>query len=178
MGILAECPKCRNKQSNKNRLCKCGADLQKLKKSQKVRYWISYRLPGGKQRRESVESFEGLNGYSIEDAKDADGKRRSQKRENKLFDVLKESNMTYQTLSEWYLSLSSVRKLVSFKRTRIAINNFNKVFGHRIISTVKKSDILDYQEMREEHGRAPATIDMETYTRPLHNSIFLVKYFS
>ena len=75
MAILAECPLCHRKQSVKNKLCKCGADLVKAKRSKKVRYWINFRMPDGKQRREAV-------GYSIEKARDADGKRRSQKREN------------------------------------------------------------------------------------------------
>ena len=62
MSILAECPYCKRKQSLKNKRCKCGEDLDKLKRSRKVRFWINYRLPGGKQRREPV-------GYSIAEAK-------------------------------------------------------------------------------------------------------------
>ena len=82
MAILAECPLCHRKQSVKNKLCKCGANLDSLKRQkEKVRYWISFRMPGGKQRREPV-------GYSIAEARDADGKRRVQKRENRIFDML------------------------------------------------------------------------------------------
>ena len=61
MAILAECPMCHRKQKVSNKLCHCGAELDKIKKNNanpkaklKVLYWISYRLPGGKQRRESV----------------------------------------------------------------------------------------------------------------------------
>lgn len=50
MSILAECPMCRRKQSNKNKFCpKCSNDMDKSKRSKKVRYWINYRMPGGKQ---------------------------------------------------------------------------------------------------------------------------------
>ena len=81
MSVLAECAFCYRKQSVKNKRCmKCGEDLDKQKRSRKVRFWIDYRLPAGKQRRESV-------GYSIKDAQDADGKRRSQKREGRIFDI-------------------------------------------------------------------------------------------
>jgi len=52
MAILAECPICRKKQSVRNRKCSCGTDLTAAKRAKKVRYWVSYRLPGGKQRRE------------------------------------------------------------------------------------------------------------------------------
>ena len=95
MAILAECPFCHKKQSARNKICKCGAELDKLKRSKKIRYWINFRLPDGKQRREFV-------GNSIEKARDADGKRRGQKRENRIFDMLPESNMTFQELAEWY----------------------------------------------------------------------------
>ena len=81
MAILAECPICHKKQKVTNKKCwnektkrGCGADLDKAKRSRRVRYWIQYRLPNGKQRKEFV-------GCSIEEARDADGKRRVQKRE-------------------------------------------------------------------------------------------------
>jgi len=73
MAVLAECPICHRKQSNKNKKCKCGEDLDQAKRSKRVKYWIKYRLPGGKQRKEFV-------GKSIEDARAADGKRKRQKK--------------------------------------------------------------------------------------------------
>ena len=55
MAILAECPFCRRKQATKNKKCNgCGADLVALKRSKKVRYWVNYRLPNGKQKRENM----------------------------------------------------------------------------------------------------------------------------
>ena len=71
MAILAECPICHSKQSNRNKMCSCGEDLDKGKRSKRVKYWISYRMPDGKQRRESVGAFEGLDPFSISDARDA-----------------------------------------------------------------------------------------------------------
>lgn len=38
MGVLAECPICRRKQSIKNKKCKCSENLVKSKKQNKVRY--------------------------------------------------------------------------------------------------------------------------------------------
>ena len=99
MAVLAECPICNRKQSNRNKACiKCGNDLDKSKRSRKVRYWINQWLPGGKQRRESI-------GYSIKEAKAADGKRKVQKRENRIFDILPENKITFHELTEWYLNL-------------------------------------------------------------------------
>jgi integrase len=163
MGVLAECPDCRNKQAAKNKVCKCGADLDKAKRSKKVPYWINYRIPVGKdeegktiykQRREAI-------GKSIEKARDADGKRRVQKRENRIFDMLPESNMAFQELTDWYLGLKTVKKIKSFTRIKQALNNFNDTFANMIVGNIKPVNLENYQEDREGQGRAPATIDME-----------------
>ena len=154
MAVLAECPVCRKKQSVKNKLCKCGENLDKAKRSRKVRYWINFRYPGGKQRREPV-------GYSITEARDADGKRRSQKRENRIFDMLPESKMTFNDLTDWYLKLNSVKKLVTWDRKELALRNFNTVFGDMVAGDIKPLDLEDYQEKRKEEGLAPASIDFE-----------------
>lgn len=154
MSILAECPECHKKQSTKNRACACGADLLKAKASKRLRYWISYRMPDGKQRRESV-------GFSIEEAKDADGKRRSQKRENRIFDIVPESKITFEELAEWYLNLKSVKSLSSYDRIKLALRNFNTTLGNKKVCELKLNDLEEYQLGRADQGRAPATIDME-----------------
>jgi len=161
MAILAQCPLCRKKQSIKNKKCKCGQSLDAAKKAQKVRYWIDYQLPNGKARRESVDAFEGLNGYSLDDARSAMSKRHVQKKENRIFDMLPESKVTFQELADWYLKLKSVWKLSSYSRVKQAINKFNETFGSRIVGEVLPVDLEDYQQMRLDEGRAFATIDME-----------------
>jgi len=160
MAILAECPYCHKKQSLRNKRCDCGAQLDKLKRSQKVRYWISYRLPGGKQRREPVGG-EGLNPYSIESARQMHSKRVAQKKENRVFDILPEAKMTFKELTSWYLDLNSVKKLASFKRVKGILENFNKVFGDSTVNTIKQVDLEDYQNKREDEGVSPRTIDYE-----------------
>ena len=42
-----------------------------------------------------------------------------------------------------------------------ALGNFNLAFGERIVSSLKPLGLENYQDKREEEGRAPATIDME-----------------
>ncbi len=154
MSILAECPLCRKKQSNKNKICTCGQDLDKAKRSQRVRYWISFRFPGGKQRREPV-------GFSLEEARDAEGKRRSQKRENRIFDMLPESKISFNELTKWYLGLTSVIKLASYDRVELALKNFTEVFGDFQLNEIKQVDLEEYQQRRKNKNRADATIDME-----------------
>jgi integrase len=158
MAVLAECPTCHKKQATKNKICSgksgCGENLVKAKRSKKVRYWIQYRLPGGKQRKEFV-------GDSMEEARDADGKRRSQKRENRIFDIKPEVKMTLRELTEWYLSLERVKALSSYWRIQISLNNLNKEFGDVLVREIRVSQIENYQQLRLNQGIAPATVDRE-----------------
>lgn len=154
MSILIECPTCHKKHAAKNKSCDCGQDLDKAKRSKKVRYWISYRMPGGKQRREFV-------GNSIEQARDADGKRRGQKREGRIFEMLPDAKLTFKQIAKWYLELSSVNKLASYQRITIALTNFNEVFGSRVAGTILPIDLEEFQAKRTQDGLAQSTIDVE-----------------
>lgn len=155
MGILAQCPICKTRVSMKKKVCNvCGADLDKAKKAKRVTYWISYRLPNGKQKQESA-------GTSIEDARAADGKKKGQKKERKLFDIREDATMTFNEFTTWYLDLSSVKKLKSSWRIEIALRHFNEVYGDMVVSKIKSSDFEDYQAKRKAEGKADHTIDHE-----------------
>lgn len=155
MAILAECPICRSKQKLTNKNCKCGEDLAKAKRSKRVKYHISYRLPNGKQRREVV-------GCSIEDARAAEGKRKAQKKENpKVLEISADNKTTFSKLAEWYLNLENIKKLATYERVEICLNNFNKVFGDTKLNELCLTDLEDYQIKRERAGMAKSTIDIE-----------------
>ncbi len=155
MAILAECPACRRKQSLRNKKCKCGENLDKAKKSERVRYWISYRLPGGRQRREPAD------GKTLDDARASEGKRRAQKKEGRILDMLPASKTTFSELVEWYKELRAVKSLASYNRILQALNNFTAAFGTTIINNLSLADLENYQADREGQGASPATIDME-----------------
>ncbi|MDD2901562.1 MAG: tyrosine-type recombinase/integrase [Syntrophales bacterium] len=166
MAILAECPLCHRKQAVKNRICAgCDNDLVKLKRAGKVHYWVTYRLANGKQRKEmvKVKAPDGrLIPGGIEEARAAEGKKKAQKVENPtLLERVPAERMTFTQLADWYLDLKPVKKLASYNRIKQGIANFNRIFGERIVSSLKPLDLEDYQAKREEEGRAPATIDME-----------------
>ncbi len=161
MSILAECPICRNKQAVKNKKCKCGEDLDQAKRGQRIKYWIQYRLPGGKQRKEYVGSFEELNGYSIEDAQIAESKRKTQKRENRLLDIKPDVKMTFDELTKWYLNLESVKALASYDIIKINLNKFNSIFSDTIVGHIKPADLENYQARRLKQGKASGTVDHE-----------------
>ena len=67
--------------------------MDKAKKAQRVKYWITYRVPGGRQIWEPV-------GNLIEDARAADGKRKGEKKENRIFDILPDSKITFNELAK------------------------------------------------------------------------------
>ncbi|NLD36401.1 MAG: tyrosine-type recombinase/integrase [Desulfatiglans sp.] len=161
MAILQECFVCHKKQAVKNKVCLCGQDLDAAKKSKKIKYWISYRMPDGKQKRESVSAYTDLDGYSIMDARKALSKREVQKSENRILDVKKESKWNFNQLAEWYLSLDSIKGLSSAWRVKLALGKFNSVFGDTLVSNIQLEDLENYQAMRKAEELAPATIDQE-----------------
>ncbi len=162
MAIFAECPFCHRKQGNRNRNCVgCGNDLVKPKRAGKVRYWIHFRLPNGKQRWELVKLPDGRPGGIVE-ARAAEGKRKSQKVENpSILERVPAERMTFNELAKWYLDQESVKELSSLRRIKGILQNFNEVFGDCIVSSLKLEDLEKYQAKRKKDGRAPATIDME-----------------
>lgn len=154
MAILAECPACHKKQATKNKACKCGENLDSAKKQKRVKYYTYYRLPGGKQKLEFV-------GTSINEARDADGKRRSQKRENRIFDIKPDSKMTFQELTNWFLELESVKSKAYFPTLNYNLASFNKVFGAMVVRDIKPVDLENYQSKRKSEGYSDSYVDQE-----------------
>lgn len=155
MAILAECPICHKKQKVANKVCDCGEKLDKAKRSKRVRFWITYRLPGGKQRREAV-------GFSVEDARTAEGKRKAQKYENpRILQKVPEEKMTFQELTDWYLDLEKVKSLAYFPTLKINLASFNAELGHKIVSQMKPADIENYQAKRKKAGYSDNYVDHE-----------------
>ncbi len=166
MAILAECPSCRKKQSIKNKLCKCGESLDKAKRSNRVKYWIDYRLKDGSHHREALSKFDDVNPYSSDDAKAVLSKRVVQRKENRIFDVKTESTATFQELTCWYLEEGfhkvyrgkPVKHPEVFERN---IKTFNSKFGKTIAAQTTATDLIKYQNDRAIAKKSPATIDQE-----------------
>ena len=47
MALLIECPNCKNRNSLKNLICKCG---KKIRKGSNKCYWIEYYIDGQRKR--------------------------------------------------------------------------------------------------------------------------------
>jgi len=155
MAILAECPRCHRKQAGKNKFCiGCGNDLDKAKRSKRVKYWITYRMPGGKQRRELI-------GTSIAEARDAEGKRWGQKRENRIWDMIPESDITYQELADWYLQLEETKSRVYYPNLKSTLKHFLEVFGDTSVRDTKSNDLGSYQVQMQKKNWSSAYIDKQ-----------------
>jgi hypothetical protein len=115
--------------------------MLKAQRSKRFEFWIDYRVSGGKQYRMHV-------GTSIEKARDAFGKKRTQQQENRIFDMIPESAMTFKELADWYLGLEKVKALKSFKTAEIYLNKFNPDFGGDIVNTIKPTTMENHQEKR------------------------------
>jgi integrase len=140
------------KQASKNKLCvKCGEDMDKAKRSKKVKYWIHYRLPGGKQKWELI-------GNSIEAARDEQNERRKQKRRN---EIIPNSKITFKELSEWYLDIEEVKGKASYRQMGYRVKLLNKEIGDRLVTHILPVDLQNYREKRKKNGLALATIDDE-----------------
>jgi integrase len=152
MAILEQCPTCHMKQATKNKLCvKCGEDMDKAKRSKKVKYWIHYRLPGGKQKWE-------LTGNSIEAARDEQNERRRQKRRN---EIIPNSKITFKELAEWYLDIEEIKGKASYRQMEYRVKLLNKEIGDRLVTHILPVDLQNYREKRRKKGVALATIDDE-----------------
>jgi integrase len=164
MAVLAECPYCHKRQTVRSKKCAskngvgCGADLEKARKSGKVIYWIAYRLPGGKQR---FEKITGEGQGSIEYAKAADAKRKVQKKENRIFDIMPEAKMTFQELTDWYLGLEKVKAMAYFPTLQVYLKKFNSEFGNVIVNQIKAAELENLQAKRKAEGMADSTVDQE-----------------
>jgi integrase len=168
MSVLAECPICHKKQSLRNRLCACGEDIVKAKRSERVRYWMSYRLPGGKQ----VRKIEG-SGYSLTDTIAAEGKTKALKVENRILDIKPEAKMTFNELTKWYLKLESVKAQARYPILKINLSTFNAVFGDTIVNRLKPADLENYQAKRKAQGQADSYVDQQiAMARAMINKAF------
>jgi integrase len=162
MGVLIECPKCHHRQSLKHTICyrpECREDFKKAKKQKRLRYWISYYTEDKKQH---FEKILGKEGTSLTFARKAEGKRGSQIIEQTIFEAIKPGmKMTLKELSDWYLNLEDVKRKRYFEVLTLNLKKFNSEFGSRIVSTIKPSELRNYQAKRQRQGKADSTIDGE-----------------
>jgi integrase len=161
MSILAQCPICKVKQRVANKKCRCGEEMDKAKRSERVRYYIRWRMPGKLKEKGQGQKQEFV-GYSITEAKASEGKRKAQKKEKpRVLEIDNDNKTTFADLAKWYTSLHTVKQLKTYERVVICINNFNKTFGKTLLCDITKSDLANYIDTRQAGGMKPASVDLE-----------------
>jgi integrase len=128
---------------------------------------IQYRLPSGKQKKESVGKYSDLDGYSLADAQKLMAQRMTminEGREEELFAKKKEVAWTFRQGIDWFLNLPTTKARSDHSRLVYAGKKFNQVFGDRLIRGVKLSELKGYQTQRRQEGQADATTDHETHS--------------
>lgn len=166
MAILQQCPICRKRQGLSKKTCSCGEDLQKARRSDRVKFFVAYYLPDGKAKCE-------LMGTSLDKAKTYFAKITTDKRERPET-LHGDRKKTFSELTEWYLTLEKVRGLRRFKTVKIRLDKFNSVLGDMPVARLKPADLENYQAKRKKEGMADSTIDDEiTSARTMVNRAFL-----
>jgi integrase len=146
---------CHRKQVLDNSLCiKCGENLAKAKKAQKVKYHRTFYLAGKKKTQ--------LVGFSLRDAEVAEGKARAQKYENpRGLEKVQEDTITFKELSDWYLNLEWVKAQNYYPTLKYKLQNFNAEFGGVQVGQLKAGDLRNFQAKRKRQGKADSTIDQD-----------------
>jgi integrase len=153
MSILAECPACHTKQKNINKKCrKCSEDLEQAKRSGRLVFYVAYRVPGN--RKKIYQKCK-----TIEDARALDGKRKGQKKENRHFEMLPESDTTFEELSKWYLGLEVVKGLKMIGALKIHSRIWNEQFGTLQVNKIKMSSIENFRTKMLKAGKSRSYID-------------------
>jgi integrase len=153
MSVMVQCPICKQKQKLANKVCRCGEDLNQAKRSRRAVYWITYRVPGSRKK------YWQQIGDSLTEAQDADSKRKVQKREHRIFDMVPMAASTFNDLFDWYLKLDSVKSLAMNLQVNIHAAHFKRELGNLRVTELKKSDLAGYQAKLKKEGYSPSYID-------------------
>ncbi|MBM4275699.1 MAG: site-specific integrase [Deltaproteobacteria bacterium] len=147
MGLLAECPECKKRNSQKVKTCKCGFSLAKF--SGRV-WWIEYYDHDKRLRRERI-------GPNKEAAEHRLREVMSARTEGRYIKKSPDTKNTFKDLAAWYLELPEVKVKRSYDRDRLTITRLLPHFGARFLKDVTPAMVEAYKQARlvEPSGRTP-----------------------
>ncbi len=149
MGLLVECPKCKNRNSLKAKTCKCGFLLAKF--SGRV-YWVEY-YRDGYRKRERI-------GPNKAAAEQREREIKSAIVEGRHIRKSPDTRTTFKALADWYLSLPEVKAKRSYKRDKQLVAHLLPFFGDRLLKDVTPALVEAYRRERlaEPAHRNPAAL--------------------
>ena len=138
MALLIECPNCKNRNSLKNLICKCG---KKIRKESNKCYWIEYYIDG-QRKRERI-------GHSKLAAENRFREVQTAKVEGRYIKNVKGVKLTLNELRKWYLSLSEVRNLSTYNTLISRVAHPVRLIGEsKYASSLSLDDIEHYRLSR------------------------------
>ena len=138
MALLIECPNCKNRNSLKNLICKCG---KKIRKRSNKCYWIEYYIDG-QRKRERI-------GHSKLAAENRFREVQTAKVEGRYIKNVKGVKLTLNELRKWYLSLSEVRNLSTYNTLLSRVAHPVRLIGEsKYASSLSLDDIEHYRLSR------------------------------
>jgi integrase len=156
MAILAECPKCKKRNSQKAKSCKCGFALAKF--TGKV-YWVEW-YEEGQRKRERIGPNKSAAEQRQREIKSAIAEGRHIKKSPDL-------TTRFKTLAEWYLHLPEVKAKRSWDRDRHSVKFLLTHFGERLLKDINPAYVEAYRQKRlaepsrQGGNTKPATVNRE-----------------
>jgi len=151
MGLLVECPKCRNRQGDDSIPCKkCNASLKKF--SHKV-YWIEF-YADGQRKRKRIGPQKKLAQTSLMDV-------RVKKAKGEYLGIYEEKKTPFKVFAKKYLKMIAPNvSLSSFERFEGIVNNHLIPAFPVYLYKISKKQIQEYVQERSEEVE-PATVNHE-----------------
>jgi integrase len=132
--------------------------MDSAKQSKRVRYWIRYRLPDGKQKTELVKG-EDVSPYSIEDARAVHSKRVIQKKEKKWFDMVPDTETAFSELSKQYLNQEDIKSAPSYRVMKIRVDKLKDEIGNMVVADILPMHLNNYRAKLEKQELSDSYID-------------------
>jgi integrase len=138
--------------------CSCG--MRVAVKPNEKNFFIDYRLPNGKRRRERVGSSRKL-------AEDVLSKRRIEIVEGKFFDVVKKEKIKFEDFAKEYLNIHSKQHKKSWKTDDYLIKDLERFFKGKFLYEITPKDIEHYKIERLKEKVGDKTVSPATVNRHL-----------
>jgi integrase len=159
MGLIAECPECKKRNSQKAKNCKCGFVLAKF--SGRV-WWIEYYDHDRRLRRERIGPNKVAAEHRLREVLSAKAEERHIKKNP-------EAKTKFKLLAQWYLELPEVKAKRSYDRDQRSLLKLLPFFGERLLKHINAALVESYKQTRlkepsgrtPQHLTAPATVNRE-----------------
>jgi len=153
MGLLAECPECKRRNSAKVKACKCSFALAKF--SGRV-WWIEYYDHEKRLRRERIGPNKAAAEQRLREVL-------STRAEGRYIKKSPDTVTLFKDLVIWYLGLPEVKAKRSYEKDQMHCKRLMAQFGDRLLKHITPALVEAYKQKRlgEPSGRTPQNL-----TRP------------